>query len=590
MKSNQTVPAAWLMVICLVAATPALSASVQLIWPEDGATIHDVHPPFDLENTDMVWDGRHNIQISTDSDFTNVIDEDTVAVVTRYVPTVDFDDLSTGSVRYWWRVKEETASWQDAEVRSFVHAEMPYRVTVPNNASESVFRAKLEEAIGHTPSKLLLAPGGAYEYHPAITTGLFNYSGFSDLIIDGNGSTITIGENSRLFRFTGCDRIAFKNFSVRYFIPGYTMGVVESVNPDDSTMILTPREGWHPDLLQYYKVTGGTSAYVVRYMDPYYTGLFEEWDGWASQFSKHLDAASLEDIGDSRYRLTANAGYESRISKYSPGDLVKFVSYRFSFIVLDSSRFCSISNAQFISFPSSPAMSGNCSGMSIIGLTVRKDRDVDVFGGHSWVNSGEVGQWLENCHFGDIVDDGPALTRTYGENRDYVFRNCTVTQGAHAGKFNGIGAWYSGNHFENTSGSAIYAGFQTGTPGPSANNVLVEDCTFVNCGSIPILCETDKAAWPNYGYNFRISNNKILKADRRTAMLFQGITNLTVNGNFMECDDDLQYKSWIVLRSDVSNYRIFGNTYECPVDYMRVQRSDAAVPDGSVEVTDTNPE
>ena len=64
-------------------------------------------------------------------------------------------------------------------------------------------------------------------------------------------------------------------------------------------------------------------------------------------------------------------------------------------------------------------------------------------------------------------------------------------------------------------------------------------------------------------------------------MLFQGITNLTVNRNTMQCDDDLQYKSWIVLRSDVAEHKIFGNSYDCPIDYIHAQRSDAQTPDGS---------
>ena len=89
------------LICCLV--TSSAWAAVELLVPAADAVVFTPHPHFGWKwEADAKLDDVHQLQIARDKAFTQLVCEDRLAVVSRFVPV---KPLAPG--KYWWRVRRE---------------------------------------------------------------------------------------------------------------------------------------------------------------------------------------------------------------------------------------------------------------------------------------------------------------------------------------------------------------------------------------------------------------------------------------------------------------------------------------------------
>ena len=183
------------------------------------------------------------IQISSDSEFTQIIDEDRVAaVIQRYVPD---RELTVGD--YWWRVavidSQGTRSRWSAPQQFSVTS--PTRVLkIPKSADFDQIQKVLSEAAASESAIVKFEPGD-YRLDPGEAEAFLDFSRASSLIIDGGGGTFTFTGYLKFVRLSHCQRVTIRNFKFDLDPLPYTAGHVRSINAREGTFDVEIADG-HP--------------------------------------------------------------------------------------------------------------------------------------------------------------------------------------------------------------------------------------------------------------------------------------------------------------------------------------------------------
>jgi hypothetical protein len=163
---------------------------IRLLSPQNGATIYAPHPHLHWQKEDGTnIEDLYRVQVSRDEAFQTLVVDDSLDVVSRLVCA---KPLSTGT--YFWRVRREDQK-QWSKVSSFTRGESKeYRIK--KGATTEEIASVLTEAAANTPAKVIFERGN----YPI--TKMIPLRKVKDLIIDGNGSTLTL--NDRFLDLKNC--------------------------------------------------------------------------------------------------------------------------------------------------------------------------------------------------------------------------------------------------------------------------------------------------------------------------------------------------------------------------------------------------
>jgi hypothetical protein len=616
-----------LIPLLLVLPAPVMATDVPVsVSPSAGTVVYSPHPHFRWEREkDVRIDEQHAIQIARDQEFKDVICEDRLEVVSRFVPV-----NALAPARYWWRVRRGEGEWSQAaafEVRAPEHV---YTVRVGND-SEAV-ASILQDAGKHCPARVDFEPG-EYQLGSKTAKTLATLVKAHDLIIDGHGARLIL--SGTFIVLNDCQRVTLQHFTVTPNRPGHTLVRVTGKNPEAEQLIVKPEPGYDADVAHYFDMTGSGGSFLGC-MDPELHG-------------KYLTGAgiSARTVGVRPSKTEPGAFIfgpvkAATLERFPVGAVAVVTSYHWQWAQMNRTEECTFSDVTVSDLPGAFCGGSNNSARSYLACKVKPRTPQDTFGGHAATGSGRIGEWIEGCEFECLPDDGPAeqsfrypirgstgvdtielggnpvregdrvslvnsktgrgvssfaksvtggrvqLDRTLAElagtigfddsrgwkgaflyvdaqsNEDFVYRrNRTFGGRAHGVKFNGTRAWISANTFENINGNAVLAGYTSEVSGHGARDVVVSDNTIVRCGWTPI------NVWSTSGLggNIIVRGNRITET-RDAAIAIKGCDGVTIAGNtFASCTPPKQ-GVWITAEG-TTNLRTAGNEYPAGVPELK---------------------
>ncbi|MDP7129841.1 MAG: hypothetical protein QF437_05100, partial [Planctomycetota bacterium] len=209
---------------------PAVAGEVVLLSPEDGAEIYQPHPHLRWQKeAGADIEDRYQVQISRDEAFHALVVDDSLDVVSRLVCV---KPLSTG--KYFWRVRRvDQTPW--SKVSRFTRGDSK-EYPIKKGATTQEIASVLTEAAANTPAKVIFEQGD----YPI--TDMIPLSKVKDLIIDGNGSTLTLKD--RFLDLKNCADITVCNMTVKPAREASTNVDVLAVDPAVGTLTVEVKPGF----------------------------------------------------------------------------------------------------------------------------------------------------------------------------------------------------------------------------------------------------------------------------------------------------------------------------------------------------------
>jgi hypothetical protein len=217
----------------LAIGTPTLSL------PANGSTGY-------MPNTSFYWttvtDARtYDIQVAQDPSFTTIVSSRSGLDIARYVPV----DALPYSLLYWRvRAVDSTgtaAGWSG--YFSYTLAVPPNVYNVSAGATETAIVNLIKTAV--KPALIIFPPAASYTFQPNDSAKfLFDLTGISNVVIDGNGSTITIANhlNVGFLRVQNSSNITIKKLTVDWSpLPHSLLDVIKVDTSDASALNITVR-------------------------------------------------------------------------------------------------------------------------------------------------------------------------------------------------------------------------------------------------------------------------------------------------------------------------------------------------------------
>jgi hypothetical protein len=573
--------------------------------PAEGAVVYAPHPHFRwLREADVKIDEVHCVQIARDEAFAEVVCEDHLEVVSRFVPVT-----ALPPARYWWRVRRGDGDWSRAtgfEVRA------PGKTfTVRAGSDGETVRRMLLEAVKNAPARVDFEPG-EYAFSPDAGESLVTMTNARDLIIDGHGAHLVLA--GTFLNLNDCQRVTVQHFRLTASRPGHTLVRVVKKDPDAMNLTVLPEPGHAPDVTSYFQYPG-TAGSFLGCMDPVHHG---KYIVGAFVSARNTQCTPGQDPPGS---FVFNPVKPETLESIPLGAVAVVTAYRWHWVKTTRTDECTFSDLTLSGLPGALcAGGGKDTAKSFLRCRVTRLEEKDYFGGHSHTGSGRIGEWIEGCVFECLADDGPAqqsfrrsikgaegldgilvggndiqvgdrvslvhakssrgvsamvkavtgarlqLDRPISElaaaigldgsgdwsqvflycdarsNEDFVYRrNRHVGGRAHGVKFNGTRAWIAENHFENLNGNAVLAGYTSEVSGHGAREVVVSGNSVRRCGWTPI------EVWSTSGLggDILIRHNRVTEP-RETAVVIKGCENVRILGNEFESSTSPKKGAWIV--------------------------------------------
>ena len=597
--------------------------------PGENTPVYAPHPHFRWRReADVKINEVHCIQVARDAAFAEVVCEDHLEVVSRFVPVKELPPA-----KYWWRVRRGDGDWSRAvsfEVRA---PEKTFTVRAGSDG-ETVKRVLLE-AVASTPARVDFEPG-EYALNPEAGESLVTMTRARDLIIDGHGAHLVL--SGTFLNLNDCQRVTVQHFSLTPAKPGHTL--VRVVKKDAGTMNLTvlPEPGYAPDVTSYFQYPG-TAGSFLGCMDPVHHGKYLVGAFASARTTQCIPAQ------DPPGSFVFNPVKEETLDRIPLGAVAVVTAYRWHWLKTTRTEECTFSDLTLSGLPGALcAGGGKDTAKSFLGCKVMRLSKEDYFGGHSHTGSGRIGEWIEGCEFECLADDGPAqqsfrrsikggdgvdgimlsgndvqegdrvslvhakskrgvsavvksvkgarvqldrpiseLTGAIGHdvegdwnkvffycdaqsNEDFVYRyNRHVGGRAHGVKFNGTRAWIAENHFENLNGNAVLAGYTSEVSGHGAREVVISGNSLLRCGWTPI------EVWSTSGLggDVLIRGNRITET-REAAIAIRGCKDVYILGNEFASSAPPKRGAWIVAdRSEA--IRVSDNKHDDVVPLLKLE-------------------
>ena len=360
--------------------------------PSAGAMTYSPHPHLRWQReADVKMDEVHRIQVARDEAFTEVVCDDRLEVVSRFVPV---KHLSPS--KYWWRVRRGDGEWSQAIAFEVRAPEKLFSVRAGSDA-ETVARA-LQEAAASGPAWVDFEPG---EYALAVQdrTGLATLEDAHDLIIEGHGAKLVLAGKTCLLSLRDCRRVTVQNFEVRSSQPGHSLVRVLAVDHPNARLVVKPEPGYDPDVARFFVGEGNGGSFLNR-VDPAHHGRHLS-RGFVS--ARDAKAAPVPNADGQFYIGPVKA---AALTHHEPGALAVITLYRSPFVRMDGTEECTLSNIRLVDYPGGPCLGNDNSAQSLLAVKVVRSAPADYQGGHSGVNNGRIGAWVEACEYECLADDG----------------------------------------------------------------------------------------------------------------------------------------------------------------------------------------
>ena len=379
------------VLLALVAELYALDAPKPEL-PIAGDVVYSPHPHFRWQReADVKIDEVHRIQIARDEAFAEVVCDDRLEVVSRFVPV-----KALPPAKYRWRVRRGDGEWSQAvafEVRA------PEKVfTIRAGSDAGTVERVLHKAATHGPARVDFEPG---EYRLTVLdrTGLATLEGVRDLIIDGHGARLVLAGETCLLSLRNCQRVTIQNFEAMSSQSGHTLVRVLEVDRAKARLLVKPEPGHDPDVARFFVGEGNGGSFLNRVDTEHHgrhlsRGFISARDATASAVP---DAAGHFHIGPVK---------AAALDHHEQGELAVLTLYRSPFVRMDATEQCTLSHITLIDHPGGPCLGNDNSAQSLLAVKAVRRSPADYQGGHSGVNNGRIGAWVEGCEYECLADDG----------------------------------------------------------------------------------------------------------------------------------------------------------------------------------------
>ncbi len=360
--------------------------------PAERAVVYSPHPHFRWQReADVKIDEVHRIQIARDEGFAEVVCDDRLEVVSRFVPV-----KALPPSKHWWRVRRGDGEWSQGIAFEVRAPEKVFSIRAGSDA-ETVARV-LREAAASGPARVDFEPG---EYALSVNdrTGLATLENAHDLIIDGHGAKLVLAGETCLLSLRDCQRVTVQNFEARSSQPGHTLVRVLEVDRANARLLVKPEPGYDPDVARFFVGEGNGGSFLNR-VDPEHHG-------------RHLSRGFISARDATASAVPGAAGHfhigpvkAAALEHHEPGELAVVTLYRSPFVRMDATEECTLSHITLIDHPGGPCLGNDNSAQSLLAVKAVHRSPADYQGGHSGVNNGRIGAWVEGCEYECLADDG----------------------------------------------------------------------------------------------------------------------------------------------------------------------------------------
>ena len=356
---------------------------VRLLAPQNGATIYAPHPHLHWQKEDSTnIEDFYRVQVSRDEAFRTLVVDDSLDVVSRLVCA---KPLSTG--KYFWRVRREDQK-QWSKVYSFTRGNSA-AYPIKKGATTQGIEAVLKEAAANTPAKVLFEPGDYY-----IAT-IIKLEKVKDLIIDGNGSTLTLKD--RFLELKNCADITVCNMTVTPEREASTNVDVLGVDPDASTLTVQVQPGFPEDFPSYFSVDRKGNT-IMRVVDGVNRGL--SITGWGSGGGGKY---RMEELGGRRYRIHGLPA--ANLKKIRPGMTAYAKTYAGGFGKAHYVTRTTLSKVNFMGMSGTIWLGRETNANSCLSCGFLPLSPEHYTGASGVIGKGRIGSWYEDCRFEMGADD-----------------------------------------------------------------------------------------------------------------------------------------------------------------------------------------
>ena len=356
---------------------------IRLLSPENDATIYVPHPHlrWQKEAGTDIEDG-YRVQISRDEAFHTLVVDDSLDVVSRLVCA---KPLSPG--KYFWRVRrEDQTRW--SKVFFFTRGKSKeYRIKKGSTTQEVA--DVITEAAANTPAKIIFEQG---DYR---INAMIPLSKVRDLIIDGNGSSLTLDD--RFLDLKNCADITVCNMTVKPAREASTNVDVLAVDPAARTLTVQVKPGFPEDFPSYFRVDKKGQT-IMRVVDEANRG--RALAGWGSGGGGKY---RIEELGNRRYRIHDLPAAE--LEKIRPGMVAYAKTYAGGFGKAYHVTRVTLSKVNFMGMSGTIWLGRETNANSCLSCGFLPLSPEHYTGASGVIGNGRTGSWYEDCRFEMGADD-----------------------------------------------------------------------------------------------------------------------------------------------------------------------------------------
>lgn len=366
---------------------PKVGQTIECLSPFDGETIYMPNPHFKWSRLpDTALGDRHQIQIATDANFANIVRDESLEVVSRYVCA---EPLAAGS--YYWRVRKAGGEWPSKSASFKIAAAKVY--PVQNGATQQEIKQVILLAAANTPSQVVFERG-TYQL-----TDTINIQRVKDLVIDGGGSTFVLEKKAFDFKFS--KNITLQNMRVEPKTDPSTHFDIVSVDPDNKSVTVKVKAGFPQDVSRYF--TPGKGASIGRCADPVNLGKVIRYAEFSAQY-KGAGIAGPDERGNYTFLNMPQAALKAM----RPGMTAYLIKYSFGFLTASFTENVTLCHVSL--FGIGGAITGiDWSAPSYLECEFLPLTANHYAGATGFISGGITGMWVENCKFELGVDDNMAV-------------------------------------------------------------------------------------------------------------------------------------------------------------------------------------
>lgn len=367
----------------------------QPLAPTADEVVHAPHPHFRwLREDDVRLEETHRIQIARDESFQDLVCDDTLAVVSRFVPR---EPLAPG--RHWWRVRRGAGPW--SEVTAFEMREPARRFVIRAGSDDATVAGVMREAAAGGPARVDFE-AGEYRLATDVPKGksAVSLKHVRDLILDGHGARLVV--KGTLLAIADSERVTIRDFTVTPATPGHTLVRIARKDATLGRLLVTPESAYDPDVPRFFQAAGNGGSFLGC-MDVAHHGRYLPGAGVSAR--EAAIAASSDEPG-----AFVIAPVKPAVLERMPlGATAVVTMYGTQWVQIDRTAEATFSGVTVSGLPGAFCGGSDNPAKSYLGCRVLRARPEDYFGGHSAVENARIGPWVEGCLFECLPDDGPAL-------------------------------------------------------------------------------------------------------------------------------------------------------------------------------------